>query len=149
MDQTINPGFQHVAEKILLNLPFKDLMAFQLVNKSSKEILDIILDNPKFWIKYWLKGLSKKNKADWIKAIHLTKNTNLSKILLLYIKKVLRRDRIVDMPCYINEKIVDKFTDITDENGRLTDPCKGDSGGPLAVRHNREWQLVGVLKGEG
>ena len=110
MDETINLGFQDVAEKILLNLPFKDLMAFRLVNKSSKEIWD----NPKFWIKYWLKGLSKKNKADWIKAIHLTKNTNLSKILLLYIKGC--RDRIVDMPCYINEKIVEKFSHFTDEN---------------------------------
>ena len=41
------------------------------------------------------------------------------------------------------------YTHITDERGRITDPCKGDSGGPLAVRRNREWQLVGVLKGEG
>jgi len=41
------------------------------------------------------------------------------------------------------------YTHITDERGRITDPCKGDSGGPLAVRRNSEWQLIGVLKGEG
>ena len=54
MDQIIrNPGFQHLTEKIFLNLPIKDLISLELVNKSSKEILD----DPMFWIKKWiLKG---------------------------------------------------------------------------------------------
>ena len=67
MDQIIeNPGFQHLTEKILLNLPLKDLIHLKLVNKSLKDILD----NPMFWIKKWkLKGLSKENRDDWIKAI--------------------------------------------------------------------------------
>ena len=91
MDQIIqNPGFQHLTEKILLNLPFKDVISLQLVNKTLKEILD----DPMFWIKKWiLKGLSKKNKDDWIKAIQLTKNTKLVKIIILYAKKVLHRNR--------------------------------------------------------
>ena len=38
------------------------------------------------------------------------------------------------------------YTDIYDEDGRLIDPCKGDSGGPLAIKRNGEWELVGVLK---
>lgn len=114
MDQIIqNPGFQHIAEKILLNLPLKDLITLHLVNKSLKEILD----NPLFWIKKWIsKGLSKKNQDDWIKAIQLMKNTKLAKIIILYIKKVLHRNCVVDMPCHIDEKMVENFSNFTDEN---------------------------------
>ena len=113
MDQIIeNPGFQHLTEKILLNLPFKDVISLQLVNKTLKEILD----DPMFWIKKWiLKGLSKKNKDDWIKAIQLTKNTKLAKIIILYTKKVLLRNRLVDFPCHIDEKSVDIFSKFTNE----------------------------------
>ena len=114
MDKIIlNPGFQHITEKILLNLPLKDLNYLQLVNKSSK----IFLDDPIFWIKKWLlKGLSKKNREDWLKAIQLTKNTKLKDIIVLYIRKVLHRDRIVDMPCHIDEKTVEKCSKFADEN---------------------------------
>ena len=113
MDQIIeNPGFQHLTEKILLNLPFKDVISLQLVNKTLKEILD----DPMFWIKKWiLKGLSKKNKDDWIKAIQLTKNTKLAKIIILYAKKVLHRNRLVDFPCHIDEKTVDFFSKFSNE----------------------------------
>ena len=37
------------------------------------------------------------------------------------------------------------YTDVVNEEGKITDPCKGDSGGPLAIKRNGEWQLVGVL----
>ena len=48
MDKIIqNPGFQLITEKILVNLPFEDIIAFQLVNKSCKKILD----DPMVWIK--------------------------------------------------------------------------------------------------
>ena len=30
--------------------------------------------------------------------------------------------------------------------GVITDPCDGDSGGPLAILRDGRWQLVGVLK---
>ena len=38
------------------------------------------------------------------------------------------------------------YTSNYDEEGRLTDTCKGDSGGPLAILRDGGWQLVGVLK---
>ena len=38
------------------------------------------------------------------------------------------------------------YTDIYDRDGKLIDPCEGDSGGPLAINRNGEWELVGVLK---
>ena len=102
MDQIIqNPGFHHITENFFLNLPFKDIMACQLVNRSSKEILA----NPIFWIKKWgLKGLSKKNQDDWVKAICLAKNdTKLTEIIVSYIKKVLHReDHVFDIPCQIH-----------------------------------------------
>ena len=41
------------------------------------------------------------------------------------------------------------YTSNYDEEGRLTDTCKGDSGGPLAIWRSGGWELVGVLKGEG
>ena len=37
------------------------------------------------------------------------------------------------------------YTDNYDEEGRLTDTCKGDSGGPLAIQRDGVWEIVGVL----
>ena len=102
MEQIIqNPGFQHVAEKIFLNLPFEDLLTCQLVNMSTNHIVQ----NPMFWIKKWiLKGLTKKNQDDWIKAIQLTN-------VILYMKKVLHnKGSFLDGPCYICEKTVEKLS---------------------------------------
>ena len=38
------------------------------------------------------------------------------------------------------------YTDNYNEEGNVTDTCKGDSGGPLAIKRNGTWELVGVLK---
>ena len=31
-------------------------------------------------------------------------------------------------------------------DGKITDTCEGDSGGPLAVKKGGQWELVGVLQ---
>ena len=104
-----NRGFQHITEKIFLTLCIRDLLACQLLNKNSKIILD---NNPIFWIKKWISsGLSKNNQTGWIKAIQLTKhNTKCSSSILFYIKKALLKDPLVDVPCFIDEYVVEKFS---------------------------------------
>ena len=38
------------------------------------------------------------------------------------------------------------YTSSFDSAGRITDPCDGDSGGPLFVERDGHWELVGVLQ---
>ena len=103
-----NPAFQHILEKILLNLNYEDLVVCQEVIENSNDILN----NSLFWLKYkeWaLPGLSKKNQKDWSKAIFLTKGTKLETNVITYIKKLIQKNVPIDVPCYINENVVNKF----------------------------------------
>ena len=128
MDQIIkSPGLQHIIENVFLNLDFKDLLACQFINKTCKQILA----NPMFWLKKWrfYRGLSKKNQADWTKAIQLTKGTIFEKNILLYIKRVIKTGHFVDVPCYIDStnvleksrgltfyQVLDEFISLEEEN---------------------------------
>lgn len=38
------------------------------------------------------------------------------------------------------------YTSNFDSSGRITDTCRGDSGGPLFIERNGQVELVGVLK---
>ena len=63
-----NPGLQHLAENIFLNMNYADLEKCHLINQSSSQILD----NPMLWInELFRKGLSKENQKEWIEAIQL------------------------------------------------------------------------------
>ena len=66
-----------------------------------------------FWLKKWRfnRGLSKKNQKDWIKALQMTKNTNIERVVL-YIQKVIKIGHFVDVPCYIDDQSVKKSTEI-------------------------------------
>ena len=98
-----NPGLQHIAENIFGNLNYEDLEVCRTVNQSCKNILD----EPIFWLKKFIRrGLSRKDQLDWTKAVQLTKHTDLEKNVLLYLKKRSKNERVVNLPCYINEKIV-------------------------------------------
>ena len=46
-------------------------------------------------------------------AIQLTKYTNLKKNILSYLKKCAKNERVVNLPCYINAKIVKNAKNLT------------------------------------
>ena len=99
------PGLQHLAENIFLSLNYDDLMSCQLINRSSKGILD----NPLFWLKKFVRrGISRKNEMDWNKAIKMTRNTTLETNVLFYLRRSFKHKRLVDFPCYIDENVVSK-----------------------------------------
>ena len=101
----INPGLQHMAENIFSNLNYKDITACQLINRSSK----LILDNSKFLLKKFVQnGMSKKNQNDWIKAIQLTRNTKFERNIYLYLKRSFRMKKMMDIPCYIDKEVIEK-----------------------------------------
>ena len=98
-----NPGLQHIAENILCNLKYDDLEVCKSVNESWKKVLD----EPMFWLKIFIRrGLSMKDQLDWSKAIQLTKRTSLENNVLSYLKNSSKNQRVVNLPCYIDEKIV-------------------------------------------
>ena len=60
-----NPGLQHIAENIFLNLDVEHLQMCGRINQSCKEILD----NAMFWLRQFV-GLSKENQEDWLKSVN-------------------------------------------------------------------------------
>ena len=106
---TNTPGLQHLVENIFLSLNYEDLHSCQLINHSSSNILK----NPNFWLqKFVLRGLSKQNQTDWRRAIQLTRNTKLEDNVLRYLKRSLKHQKLVDLPCYIDENVVLKSSKI-------------------------------------
>ena len=107
-----NPGLQHLAEMIFLNLNHEILDTCALVNQSFKFFLE---NHPMFWLKKLIfEGrLNKKNqKMNWTTAIHLTKKTNFRKNLTYYLKTILKnnqkRIKNFDIPCYIDKDIINE-----------------------------------------
>ena len=96
-----NPGLQHITEKILINLDFQALKTCSHLNKAC---INEVLANPRFLLRKLNspRRLSQKNYADWVKAIQLTKNTNVEANIKLYLKKVITIGHFVDVPCFIN-----------------------------------------------
>ena len=104
-----NPGLQHLAENIFLNLNHERLEDCRSLNDQCKTILD----NPTFWLKKLLRrGLSQKNQADWIEAIRITRNTDLEPYIQRYLKRSSKNERVVDVPCYINRQSLEKHTEL-------------------------------------
>ena len=105
MEKILNiPGLLHLAENIFGNLDHEKLEICGQINQSSKEILA----NPIFWLRKF-EALSKENHTDWIKVIQSVKNTGEEKYIILYLKWNLKKDRLVDLPCYTNLTVQDDF----------------------------------------
>ena len=100
-----NPGLQHIAENIFLNLNFETLEVCKDINGASKRILK----NPNFWLKkFILRGMPKKHQMDWEKTIKFTKGTNMELFVLLYLKRCSKNERVIDPPCYMDKDFFKK-----------------------------------------
>ena len=99
-----NPGLEHLAENIFDNLDFEDIKVCRDINQSSQQKLD----NPLFWLRKF-RGLSKKNQKDWIKDIQSVKNSDKERAIVSYLQWNLRKDALVDLPCYSSHTVQDDF----------------------------------------
>ena len=96
-----NPGLQHLAEKVFLNLDVEDLKNCEHINQSCKQILE----NPMFWLKKFGGSLSKKNEKDWVKIIQSVKNFVYEKLIISYLKCNLKKEiRVVNLLRFWFEK---------------------------------------------
>ena len=114
-----NPGIQHLAENIFLNLDVKCLKICLQINQSCKQILE----SPMFWLKKFT-WLSKENKKDWIKVIKPMKNSVQRNDIISYLQWNLKKEVVVDLPCYtclfVQEDIRKKIWEICKKEGGLT-----------------------------
>ena len=64
-----------------------------------------------FWLKKWKsRGLSDENHQKWAKEIQISNNTILEKNIHAYIKMIIKIGHFVDVPCYIDDKVLSDFT---------------------------------------
>ena len=98
-----NPGLQHLAERIFLNLDTEHLNICRLINQSCKQILE----NPFFWLKKF-KNLSKENQKDWIKILKEVKNSEKIHAIISYLQWNLKKEA-VDLQCYTSPAVQDNF----------------------------------------
>ena len=83
-----NPGLQHLAENIFLNLNYANLKKCELINQSANQILN----NPMLWIKVLSqKGLSEEYQKDWIEAIQSETISVNKKHIAAYLKWTLKK----------------------------------------------------------
>ena len=82
-----NPGLQHLVKEIFWNLSFEALENCQQLNQSSVRIME----DPFFWLEIIKDRLSEESKAYWTKAIQAMKNSNMERLLSLYLKQRLKK----------------------------------------------------------
>ena len=91
-----NPGFQHLAETVFLNLDIEDLKICGQINQSCKQMLE----KPLFWLMNF-NCLSTESKKDWVEIIQSVINSNYEKIITSYFKWILNKEvAVVDLPCF-------------------------------------------------
>ena len=98
------PGLVYLAEKIFNNLDHDSVKVCQGINQSSKQILD----DPMFWLRKF-GNLSKENQNDWIKVFQSKKDAAQEKAIISYLKWTLKKDTMVDLPCYTDLNVQNDF----------------------------------------
>ena len=99
-----NPGLQHLAEKVFLNLDVEDLKICGQINQSCKQILQ----NPIFCLRKF-KYLSEENRKHWIKVIQSVKNSDKGIAIISYLQWNLKKEALLDLPCYSSPAVQDNF----------------------------------------
>ena len=96
-----NPGLQHLAEIILLNLDYQTLELCKSVNDTFQQFLNATMNDSMFWLKRFIqKGLSKKNQEDWLEAIQMTRDANIVKYIVWYLELCSKNGRLVDFDVF-------------------------------------------------
>ena len=125
-----NPGLQHITEKILFNLNYDDLKVCEIINQSTKQILD----DPYFWLRKLVqRRLSLKNQKDWKNAIELTKNSELEKYVLSYLKMCSKNEKVVEIYCYIDEDFIMKSAEKIKDFLKIKNPNPPDEDGRTPI----------------
>ena len=99
-----NPGLQHLVEEVFWNLDVEDWKICAQINQSCKQILK----KPIFCLRKF-KGLSEKNKNEWIKDIQSVKNCEKGIAIISYLKWNLKKDELIDLPCYSSPDVQNDF----------------------------------------
>ena len=105
-----NPGLQHLAEKVFWNLDVENLKKCAKINHSCKQILK----NPLFCLRNF-NGLSKVNQNEWIEAIQSVNNSDKGIAIISYLRNLfpswgnLKKNAIVDLPCFTSNTTQDEF----------------------------------------
>ena len=102
-----NPGLQHLVENIFWNLDTEELKICAQINQSCKQILE----DPKFWLKKF-ENLSNENQKDWIKVIQSAKNSDKRIAIICYLQWNLKKDALVNLPCYSSPAVQDEILEI-------------------------------------
>ena len=99
-----NPGLQHLAENVFWNLDVEDLKLCAQINLGCNQILK----NPIFCLRKF-EHISKENQKDWINAIQSVKNPDKGIAIISYFQWNLKKDALVDLPCYSSPAVQDDF----------------------------------------
>ena len=85
-------------------MDIEDLKICAQINLSCKQILQ----NPIFCLSKF-EHLSKKNKEDWIKVIQSVENSDKGIAIISYLQWSLKKDALMDLPCYSCPAVQDDF----------------------------------------
>ena len=110
-----NQGLQHLAEKIFNNLNIEYVTICRGINESTKQILDYQMTKPMFILRKF-SGISQQNKKHWIEVIQSVNNSKEEKAITSYLLWSLKKDALVDLPCYFNPTIQNDLRKIIYEN---------------------------------